>query len=67
MPDLSGGQKFSFPTLLDFYREVFLSSLEPRSCERIALFLIRVGTLRNHCRHLMVLFSSSQNTLSCYL
>ena len=24
MPDLSGGQKFSFPTLFDFYREVFL-------------------------------------------
>ena len=24
MPDLSGGQKFSFPTLFDFYRELFL-------------------------------------------
>ena len=24
MPDLRGGQKFSFPTLFDFYREVFL-------------------------------------------
>ena len=27
MPDLSGGQKFSFPTLFDFYREVFLNRL----------------------------------------
>ena len=24
MPNLSGSQKFSFPTLSDFYREVFL-------------------------------------------
>ena len=24
MPNLSGGHKFSFPTLFDFYREVFL-------------------------------------------
>ena len=28
MPDLSGGQKFSFPTLFDFYREVFLITLQ---------------------------------------
>ena len=27
MPDLSGGKKFSFPTLFDFYREVFLNRL----------------------------------------
>ena len=26
MPDLSGGQKFLFPTLFDFYREVFLNA-----------------------------------------
>ena len=30
MPDLSGGQKFSFPTLFDFYREVFLNPEEKR-------------------------------------
>ena len=27
MPDLSGGQKFSFPTLFNFYREVFLTTI----------------------------------------
>ena len=27
MPSLSGGQKFSFPTLFDFYREVLLIGL----------------------------------------
>ena len=27
MPSLSGGQKFSFPTLFDFYREVLLNTL----------------------------------------
>ena len=28
MPDLSGGQKFSFPTLFDFCREVFLNKIK---------------------------------------
>ena len=27
MPNLSGGQEFSFPTLFDFYRKVFLKGL----------------------------------------
>ena len=27
MPDLSGGKRFSFPTLFDFYREVFLIAI----------------------------------------
>ena len=32
MPDLSGGQKFSFPSLFDFYREVFLNKIGQFTC-----------------------------------
>ena len=35
MPDLRGGQKFSFLTLFDFYREVFLTRECAHAHERV--------------------------------